>query len=75
MGWDFNQREVRCLSHLSDSALLRKYVNWNGERSAGAAPEVNLRIVLFPGDEAHEQGHPHWHRNPCQRSRVSVDPQ
>ena len=43
--------------------LVCKYIDWNDlaatlavKRSAGVAPEVNLRILLHAGDEACMQG-------------------
>ena len=40
-----------------------KFMDWNGlvtKRSAGVAPEVNLRIPLDAGVEACKQGDPPW---------------
>ena len=38
------------------------------KRSAGDVPEVNLRIPLHIGDEAHKQGDPPWPWNQRQMS-------
>ena len=47
--------------------LVSKYVDRNGsaailtiKRSAGVAPEVNLRILLHTGNEAGKGGDPPW---------------
>ena len=47
--------------------LVRKYVDEIGsaamlaaKRSAGVTPEVNAKISLCAGDEAHKQGNPPW---------------
>ena len=51
--------------------LVRKYMDWNGmaaKRSAGVAPEVNLRIALYAGDEECKERDPPWLWNPGQMS-------
>ena len=51
----------------NDCIYLHKYVDPKGlvatvaaKRSAGVAPEVNLRILLHAGNKACKQGDPLW---------------
>ena len=51
--------------------LVHKYVDQNSstamfttKRSAGVAPEVNMRIPLHAGDKTCNRGHPPWLLNP-----------
>ena len=62
----FNGLKIYRHRYLSWSVKIIQTLSF--ERSAGVAPEVNLRILLCPNNEAHKWGVPLWLWNPGQTS-------
>ena len=62
----FNELKIYRHRYLSWSVKIIQTLSF--ERSASVAPEVNLRILLCPNNEAHTWGVPLWLWNPGQTS-------